>query len=152
MKVVSFNVNGLRARLHQLETVIEIHQPDVIGLQEIKVHDDEFPLADIENLGYRVVHHGQKGHYGVAILSKQEPLAVQKGFPGESVDAQRRFIATVPCKQRYKHSLDQDTEHYETCSWRIINSSSHRQFKQTSAWCSYPGLAVADLYSPGSLA
>ena len=46
MKIVSFNINGLRARPHQLAALIEKHQPDVIGLQETKVHDDQFPLAE----------------------------------------------------------------------------------------------------------
>ena len=50
MKIVSFNINGLRARPHQLAALIEKHQPDVIGLQETKVHDDQFPLADIQAL------------------------------------------------------------------------------------------------------
>ena len=92
MKVVSFNINGLRARLHQLQALIDKHQPDIIGLQEIKVHDDAFPLADVEAMGYHVHFHGQKAHYGVAMLSKQAPLSIQKGFPGDEEDAQRRMI------------------------------------------------------------
>lgn len=60
MKVISFNINGLRARLHQLQAIIDKHQPDVIGLQEIKVHDEAFPLADVEAMGYHVYFHGQK--------------------------------------------------------------------------------------------
>ncbi|WP_298722891.1 exodeoxyribonuclease III [uncultured Oceanisphaera sp.] len=92
MKVVSFNINGLRARLHQLQALIDKHQPDIIGLQEIKVHDDAFPLAAVEAMGYHVHFHGQKAHYGVAMLSKQAPLAIQKGFPGDEEDAQRRMI------------------------------------------------------------
>ncbi|WP_137819795.1 exodeoxyribonuclease III [Pseudomonas sp. 2FG] len=92
MKIVSFNINGLRARPHQLAALIEKHQPDVIGLQETKVSDEQFPLADVEALGYQVHYHGQKGHYGVALLSRQAPLALHKGFPGDAEDAQRRFI------------------------------------------------------------
>lgn len=92
MKIISFNINGLRARLHQLQAIIDKHDPDIIGLQEIKVHDDQFPLADIEAMGYKVFHHGQKAHYGVALLSKQEPLSVQKGFTTDEEDAQRRMI------------------------------------------------------------
>ncbi|MDX1269402.1 MAG: exodeoxyribonuclease III, partial [Oceanisphaera sp.] len=92
MKVVSFNINGLRARLHQLQALIDKHQPDIIGLQEIKVHDDAFPLAEVEAMGYHVHFHGQKAHYGVAMLSKQAPLSIQKGFPGDEEDAQRRMI------------------------------------------------------------
>ncbi len=81
MKIISFNINGLRARLHQLQAIIDKHQPDVIGLQEIKVHDEAFPLADVEAMGYHVAFHGQKAHYGVAIMSKQKPVKVEKGFP-----------------------------------------------------------------------
>ena len=92
MKVISFNINGIRARLHQLQAIIDKHQPDVIGLQEIKVHDEAFPLADVEAMGYHVEHFGQKAHYGVAFLSKEKPLSVQKGFPGDDEDAQRRMI------------------------------------------------------------
>lgn len=92
MKIVSFNINGLRARLHQLQALIDKHQPDVIGLQEIKVHDEAFPREAVEAMGYHVEFHGQKAHYGVAILSKQAPLSVEKGFPGDDEEAQRRMI------------------------------------------------------------
>jgi exodeoxyribonuclease-3 len=92
MKIVSFNINGLRARPHQLAALIDKHRPDVIGLQETKVADDQFPHADIEALGYHVHFHGQKGHYGVALLSREAPLEVFKGFPGEGEDSQRRWI------------------------------------------------------------
>jgi len=92
MKIVCFNINGLRARPHQLAALIEKHQPDVIGLQETKVSDDQFPLADVQALGYHVHYHGQKGHYGVALLSRQAPLSLFKGFASDEEDAQRRFI------------------------------------------------------------
>lgn len=92
MKIISFNINGIRARLHQLKALLDKHQPDVLGLQEIKVHDDEFPLADVQAMGYHVYHFGQKGHYGVAILSKLPALSMQYGFPTDEPDAQRRMI------------------------------------------------------------
>lgn len=96
MKIISFNINGLRARLHQLQALIDKHQPDVIGLQETKVHDDAFPLADVEAMGYEVIYHGQKGHYGVAMLSKLPMQDIMYGFPGDDELAQRRMImATV---------------------------------------------------------
>ena len=91
-RFVSFNINGIRARQHQLEAVREVIDPDVMGLQETKVHDDQFPLGDVEGIGYHVEYFGQKGHYGVALLSKVAPIFVQKGFPSEEVDAQKRFI------------------------------------------------------------
>lgn len=92
MKIVSFNINGLRARPHQLAALIEKHRPDVIGLQETKVADDQFPVESIRELGYHVHIHGQKGHYGVALLSLKPPLALEKGFEGDDETAQRRFI------------------------------------------------------------
>ncbi len=75
-----------------MAAVIEQHQPDVIGLQETKVHDDVFPLEDVAKFGYHVFYHGQKGHYGVAMLTRNMPLAVRRGFPTDEEDAQRRII------------------------------------------------------------
>ncbi|WP_275097312.1 exodeoxyribonuclease III [Sedimenticola hydrogenitrophicus] len=92
MKVVSFNTNGIRVREHQLARLKERYDPDVIGIQETKVQDAEFPLGMIESLGYHAHFYGQKGHYGVALLSKQEPLVIQKGYPFDTPDAQRRII------------------------------------------------------------
>ncbi len=92
MKVVSFNVNGVRSRLHQLEKLIELHQPDIIGLQETKVHDEEFPVAAIEAMGYHVEFFGQKGHYGVCLMSKQKPITIVKGLPEETDEDQKRMI------------------------------------------------------------
>ncbi|ORM79462.1 MULTISPECIES: exodeoxyribonuclease III [Erwiniaceae] len=97
MKFVSFNINGLRARPHQLAALVEQHQPEVIGLQETKVHDEMFPLEEVSQLGYHVFYHGQKGHYGVALLTKNAPVRVMRGFPGDDADAQRRLImAEIP--------------------------------------------------------
>ncbi|WP_445497731.1 exodeoxyribonuclease III [Photorhabdus sp. SF281] len=92
MKFISFNINGLRARPHQLAAIVEQHQPDVIGLQETKVHDEAFPLEEVRKLGYHVFYYGQKAHYGVALLTRQAPLAVRRGFLGDDKDAQRRII------------------------------------------------------------
>lgn len=92
MKVVSFNVNSIRTRLHQLEELVARHDPDFIGLQETKVTDNDFPINEIKALGYHVEFSGQKTHYGVALLSKLPFTKVIKGFPGDKEDAQRRFI------------------------------------------------------------
>lgn len=92
MKIISFNINGLRARLAQLQAIIDKHQPDIIGLQEIKVHDDAFPLDDVEAMGYNVYFHGQKAHYGVAMLCKKPATKIMKGFPSDTEEAQKRMI------------------------------------------------------------
>jgi len=92
MRIVSFNINGIRARPHQLEALRDQYDPDVIGLQETKVQDPDFPLQMIEDLGYQVRFYGQKGHYGVALLSKGAPVSERLGLPGDSGLSQRRLI------------------------------------------------------------
>lgn len=95
MKIVSFNTNGIRARPHQLAALKEKYDPDIIGIQETKVQDAEFPLAMMDELGYHASFHGQKGHYGVALLSKTKPLSLIKGYPSDGEEAQRRLITGV---------------------------------------------------------
>ena len=92
MKIITFNINGLRARPHQLEKLKEIYDPDIIALQEIKVSDEDFPTEIPENLGYRFFNYGQKGFHGVAIFSKQEPINVIKGLNGGEDESQKRYI------------------------------------------------------------
>jgi exodeoxyribonuclease-3 len=93
LSAVSFNVNSIRQRMHQLQLVIDTYKPDFIGLQETKVTDEEFPESAINELGYQVKYHGQKTHYGVALLSKHDFIDHQKGFKQEPEDAQRRIIS-----------------------------------------------------------
>ena len=92
-RVVSFNINGIRARPHQLEALKRDYDPDVIGLQETKVQDPDFPRQMIEDLGYHVAFYGQKAHYGVALLSKEAPVSVDYGLPSDDPEAQRRLIS-----------------------------------------------------------
>lgn len=93
MIIASFNVNSVRLRLHQLDALIQTINPDVIGLQETKVNDPDFPVEAIEALGYQVIYHGQKTHYGVALMSRVACENVQLGFPTDGDDAQKRIIA-----------------------------------------------------------
>lgn len=95
MRIVSFNVNGIRARPHQLEALRDKYDPDIIGIQEIKVQDAEFPEEMIRDLGYEMQYHGQKGHYGVAILSKKSADETLKGFASDDEDAQKRLITST---------------------------------------------------------
>ena len=92
MKIVSFNANGIRARLHQIQAIIDKHSPDIIGIQETKVADEQFPVSDINALGYDVIYHGQKGHYGVALLYRLPLLVSRKGFDSDSDESQKRLI------------------------------------------------------------
>lgn len=96
MKIVSFNVNSVRLRLPQLEALVKTHDPDVIGLQETKVVDDDFPVEALEAMGFKCAYAGQKTHYGVAMLSKSPMRDVHIGFSTDEPDAQKRLItATV---------------------------------------------------------
>ena len=92
MKIVSFNMNSIRARPHQLIHLRDTLNPDIIGIQETKVNDPEFPVDEINEIGYHPEYWGQKGHYGVAILSKKKPIEVQKGFVKDTAEDQKRFI------------------------------------------------------------
>lgn len=92
MNIVSFNVNSVRLRIPQLQAVIEQHAPEVIGLQETKVNDPDFPVDDIKALGYDVHYHGQKTHYGVAIMTRLPCDNVFKGFSTDTEDSQKRII------------------------------------------------------------
>ena len=95
MKIVTWNINGVRARIDNLLTWLKESDPDIVCLQEIKTVDDGFPRFEIEALGYHVETHGQKGFNGVAILSKLPFDEVNRGLPGDDTDEQARFIEGV---------------------------------------------------------
>lgn len=93
MKFVSFNINGLRAHIHQLNAIINQLKPDVIGLQETKVHDNFFPIQEISQYGYHVYYHGQKKYHGVALLFRKIPLHVTRNFTYDNDNClQKRII------------------------------------------------------------
>ncbi len=92
MRIATFNVNGIAARLPRLLEWLESRKPDVACLQEVKCIDERFPAADIEALGYHVLVHGQKGFNGVAILSREPAVEVQRGLPGDETDEQARYL------------------------------------------------------------
>ena len=96
MRIATFNINGIKARLQALPEWLDEAQPDVAILQEIKSLDDAFPGEVFEDRGYNVETHGQKGFNGVAILSKPPLEDVTRGLPGDDTDDQARYIeATV---------------------------------------------------------
>jgi exodeoxyribonuclease III len=96
MKIAAFNINGVRARLPALLDWLRDAAADVVVLQEIKITDDGFPRLEIEDLGYNLETHGQKGFNGVAILSRLPLEDVRRGLPGDDGDEQARWIeATI---------------------------------------------------------
>ncbi len=93
MKIATYNVNGIKARLPRLLEWLAETQPDVVCLQELKSSDETLPVSDVEAAGYRGVWHGQKGFNGVAILARGDaPVLVRKGLDGEPEDEMSRYI------------------------------------------------------------
>src|SRR6185503_18756304 len=80
MKIATWNVNSVKARLDTVRTWLAQAAPDIAGFQEIKTTDDQFPTDAFEGLGYNSVVHGQKSYNGVAILSKRPPRTSSEVF------------------------------------------------------------------------
>jgi len=93
VKIVTYNVNGIKARLPRLLEYLAEQQPDVVCLQELKSSDETFPEAEIRGAGYGAVWHGQKGFNGVAVLAKgADPVERQRGLAGDPEDAHSRYL------------------------------------------------------------
>jgi exodeoxyribonuclease-3 len=93
VKIVSYNLNGIRARLPRLLEYLEEQKPDVLCLQEVKCADEAFPIEDIRAAGYDGIWHGQKGFNGVAILTRgAAPKLRRVGLPGDPDDTHSRYV------------------------------------------------------------
>ena len=95
MRIATWNVNGLRARLDFVRIWLESRKPDIVGMQELKLTDDEFPADAFEDLGYEAVCHGQKGWNGVAILSRHPADCVARGLAGQEAFGARLVGARI---------------------------------------------------------
>ena len=95
VKIATWNVNGLRARLGFLCHWLDARQPDIVGLQELKLDDAEFPHDEIRAAGYHAALFGQKGWNGVAVLTRDPATVVQRGLPGQEGFGSRLITVTV---------------------------------------------------------
>ena len=95
MKIATFNVNSINARLPRILEWFDAAAPDVAVLQEIKCVDEKFPALEFESRGYNVAVHGQKTYNGVALLSRHPIEDVRKGLPGDDEDEQARYIEAL---------------------------------------------------------
>ena len=95
IRVATWNINGIKARLPVLLEWLKQDEPDIVCLQEVKSVDEAFPSEEIEALGYSVETHGQKSFNGVALLSKLAFEEVNRGLGGDDTDEQARFIEGV---------------------------------------------------------
>jgi exodeoxyribonuclease III len=92
LKIATYNVNGIAARLPRLLEWLEKTQPDVVCLQEIKCLDENFPRLEFESRGWHLHTHGQKSFNGVALLSRTPVSDIIRGLPGDPLDEQARWI------------------------------------------------------------
>ena len=95
MRIATWNINGLRARLDFVKIWLTRRNPDVVGLQELKLTEDVFPHEEFAALGYEAVVHGQKGWNGVAVLSRLPVVAKQVGLPGQEENGARLLSVKV---------------------------------------------------------
>jgi exodeoxyribonuclease-3 len=95
MRIATWNVNSVNARLETVLRWFEEAKPDVACLQEIKCVDEKFPAEPFERLGYNLAVHGQKTYNGVALLSKTPLEDVRRGLPGDDGDEQARYVEAV---------------------------------------------------------
>ena len=131
MKIATFNVNGIKARIETVPAWLTASAPDVAVLQEIKSVDEGFPREVFEDLGYRVETHGQKGFNGVAILSKLPLEDVSRGLPGGDGDDQARWIeATV-----------MGTRAVRVCGCTCPMATRPRGRNTTTSWPGWTGCA-----------
>lgn len=124
MRIATWNVNGLRARLDFVRHWLEARQPDVVGLQELKLAEDQFPHAALAELGYRALVHGQKAWNGVAVLVR-EPLEAtlrQAGLPGQEEMGARLLCVEV------------DGLHFTTVYVPNGKTLEHADFPRKLAW------------------
>ena len=94
MKIVTWNVNSINARIEHLIKFIKKDQSDIYLIQELKCTNDNFPYNDIENLGYNVIVNGQKAWNGVAIISKKKLKIINNKIPNFQDDINARILET----------------------------------------------------------
>jgi exodeoxyribonuclease-3 len=137
MRVATWNINGLRARLEFLLLWLRHRQPDVVGLQELKMTDEQFPTLSFEAEGYSCLLHGQKSWNGVAILSRHPMSLVQRGLPGQEEMGARLISADI--------DGDGGPLRYTTVYCPNGKSVSHEDFPRKLAWFD----ALADYLATG---
>jgi exodeoxyribonuclease III len=160
MKIATFNVNSLRARLPILREWLGRTSPDIICLQETKVQDPDFPHADIEATGYSYVFKGQKTYNGVAILSRHNIADVSYGLPEEPHDEARLIVAHIKgiavVNTYVPQGVSLDSQHfaYKLDWFKRLRSYFRKAFdaKDKLVWCGDLNVAPEpiDVYEPDS--
>ena len=100
MKIISWNVNSVRARISNILEYINKSKPDILFLQEIKTQDESFPYDDFKNIGYESHVFGQKSYNGVAIISKIEVKNINKEFINDNLKQSRIITGEIKIKEK----------------------------------------------------
>lgn len=164
MKIATYNVNGIGARLPRLLEWLAESSPDVACLQELKTPDATFPVDAIREAGYGAIWHGQKSFNGVAILTKgSEPVERRRGLPGDPDDSHSRYIEAevngivIGCIYLPNGNPQPGPKFDYKLKWfdRLIDHSAEllKEGKPTVLCGDYnviPTDEVADIYSPAS--
>jgi exodeoxyribonuclease-3 len=122
MRIATGYITGRRARLDFVVHWLRERQPDVVGLQELKLTDEQFPADAFESEGYTVATHGQKAWNGVAILSRKPATIVQRGLPGQEDFGARLITAEI------------EGLSFTTVYCPNGKSTSHEDFPKKLAW------------------
>lgn len=136
MRIATWNVNGIRARLDFILRWLEERDPDVLGLQELKSTDDQVPIAELEAAGYHVTSYGQKAWNGVAILSKEPAEVTRRGLPGGEELGSRLVAAQI------------NDLHFITIYCPNGKNIEHPDFTAKLAWYDQLLAFVDEHYSP----
>jgi exodeoxyribonuclease III len=136
MLAATWNVNGLRARFDFVLHWLRNRQPDIAMLQELKLTDEQFPYMELEAEGYFAGVHGQKAWNGVAVLSREKPLILQTGLPGQELMGSRLIACSVG--------------NIKTLSVYIPNGKSldHPDFERKLAWIGRLRSFLAECFDP----
>ncbi len=162
-KVATFNANSIRSRLEQILDWLARESPDVLGIQETKVQDADFPAAPIRQAGYHVVFRGQKAHAGVAILSKEEPQQVAFGLDDDGPADEARLIrcvirdiAVLNCYVPQGRELTSEQWPYKLAWFKRLRALLERHYTPQTPLLLLGDLNVApepiDIYDPVGLA
>ncbi len=162
MKVATFNVNGLRARMPIVLDWLKKNSPVILCMQETKVQDSEFPEIDFTGAGYHVIYRGQKGYAGVAIASTEEPAEIYYGLPGAKEKDEPRLVCAafggVAIVNTYvPQGRDSESEHfaYKLKWYNRVRKLFDRKYspKDNLLWCGDLNVAPEpiDVYDPKRL-
>jgi exodeoxyribonuclease-3 len=124
MKIATWNVNSILARLPHVTRWLEAEQPDVLCVQETKCIDDKFPSLELKAVGYDCTIFGQQSYNGVTIISKAGCAAVQRGYPNDDPTSQARLVTADIGKIPIQTRVDEAAARFPRSKLRSVNASS----------------------------